>query len=34
MINNKPAHRTGDSCTHCGGVGTMSEGSENVITGG
>ena len=34
MINNLAAHRLGDQDTHCGGVGQMQEGSDNVITGG
>jgi uncharacterized Zn-binding protein involved in type VI secretion len=33
FINNKAAHRMGDSDTHCGGSGTMIEGSTNVIVG-
>ena len=34
LINNMPAHRMGDMDTHCGGVGTLIEGSSDVITGG
>lgn len=34
FINNLKAHRKGDSDQHCGGMGTMKEGSDNVITGG
>jgi uncharacterized Zn-binding protein involved in type VI secretion len=34
MINNMAAHRQGDQDTHCGGTGTMTVGSPNVITGG
>lgn len=34
MINNKAAHRLGDQDQHCGGVGQMVEGSNNVVTGG
>jgi len=34
LINNKPAVRLGDSTTHCGGPGTMIEGSATVIIGG
>ena len=34
LINNKQAHRLGDLDTHCGGVGQMIEGSNDVITGG
>jgi len=33
MINNQPAHRKDDVTTHCGGVGQMIEGSDNVQTG-
>jgi len=33
MINNLPAHRKGDTDMHCGGIGTMQEGSDNVVTG-
>jgi uncharacterized Zn-binding protein involved in type VI secretion len=34
FINNKAAHRQGDSDTHCGGSGQMIEGSTNVMSGG
>jgi len=34
MINGKPAHRKTDATKHCGGVGQMSTGSSDVITGG
>jgi uncharacterized Zn-binding protein involved in type VI secretion len=34
FINNKAAHRMGDQDKHCGGMGQMIEGSNNVITGG
>lgn len=34
FFNNLPAHRKGDMDTHCGGIGTMQEGSDNVMTGG
>ena len=33
-INNKAAHRLGDQDKHCGGVGTLIDGSTNVMTGG
>jgi uncharacterized Zn-binding protein involved in type VI secretion len=33
-INGLKAHRMGDDDTHCGGVGSMIEGSTNVIVGG
>jgi uncharacterized Zn-binding protein involved in type VI secretion len=33
MINGKAAHRLNDMTTHCGGVGTLIEGSTNVIVG-
>jgi uncharacterized Zn-binding protein involved in type VI secretion len=33
FINNLPAHRKGDMDMHCGGVGTMQKGSDNVETG-
>ena len=33
-INGRSAHRKGDVDTHCGGVGTMIGGSDNVIVGG
>ncbi len=31
FINNLPAHRQGDDNAHCGGVGTLVEGSPNVF---
>ena len=34
LINNKPAHRMGDADQHCGGPGTLIEGSTDVIVGG
>lgn len=34
FINNKEAMRQGDQTKHCGGSGTMIEGSANVIIGG
>jgi uncharacterized Zn-binding protein involved in type VI secretion len=34
LINHKPAHRMGDQDQHCGGLGQMIEGSNDVITGG
>jgi uncharacterized Zn-binding protein involved in type VI secretion len=34
MINGLAAHRKGDQDTHCGGVGAMVEGSDDVETGG
>jgi uncharacterized Zn-binding protein involved in type VI secretion len=34
FINNKQAHRLGDADQHCGGVGQMIEGSNNVMVGG
>ncbi|MDJ0819195.1 MAG: PAAR domain-containing protein [Desulfobacterales bacterium] len=34
LINNMPAHRMGDMDQHCGGVGTLIEGSTDVIVGG
>ncbi len=33
IINNLPAHRKGDMDMHCGGPGTMQDGSDNVMTG-
>lgn len=33
LINHKPAHRLGDTDTHCGGVGTLIEGSADVLVG-
>jgi len=34
FINNLKAHRKGDMDQHCGGMGTMKDGSDDVITGG
>lgn len=34
MINGHPAHRKGDMDKHCGGIGQMDQGSDNVMTGG
>lgn len=34
LINNKPAHRKDDMDMHCGGVGKMIQGSDDVIIGG
>ena len=34
MINHKPAHRLGDATQHCGGPGTLIEGSPDVKIGG
>jgi uncharacterized Zn-binding protein involved in type VI secretion len=34
FINGKPAHRMGDDTLHCGGKGTLIEGSNNVMVGG
>jgi len=34
FINGKPAVRQGDQTKHCGGLGKMIEGSQNVIIGG
>jgi uncharacterized Zn-binding protein involved in type VI secretion len=34
LINNKPAHRMGDQDKHCGGPGTLIQGSSDVIVGG
>ena len=33
-INGLGAHRLGDATQHCGGSGTLIEGSPNVIVGG
>jgi outer membrane protein OmpA-like peptidoglycan-associated protein/uncharacterized Zn-binding protein involved in type VI secretion len=33
FIDGKPAHRKGDQTKHCGGNGTLIEGSTNVIVG-
>ena len=34
FINSKAAHRQGDADKHCGGMGKMITGSNNVIVGG
>jgi uncharacterized Zn-binding protein involved in type VI secretion len=34
IINFLPAHRNGDMTTHCGGVGSLIEGSTDVLVGG
>jgi uncharacterized Zn-binding protein involved in type VI secretion len=34
IINGLKAHRLGDADQHCGGMGKMVEGSDDVITGG
>ncbi|MBN1636426.1 MAG: PAAR domain-containing protein [Deltaproteobacteria bacterium] len=34
MINYRPAHRKGDMDTHCGGLGSLIDGSSDVIVGG
>jgi uncharacterized Zn-binding protein involved in type VI secretion len=34
FINNLPAHRLGDADMHCGGMGKLIVGSENVMVGG
>jgi hypothetical protein len=34
LINSLPAHRLGDTDTHCGGIGTMVSSSTNVTVGG
>ena len=34
FINGIAAHRKGDVVKHCGGVGSMQEGSDDVMTGG
>ncbi len=34
IINGLKAHRKGDATKHCGGMGSMKQGSPNVITGG
>jgi len=34
FINNKAAHRLGDADKHCGGMGQLIEGSNNVMVGG
>lgn len=33
FINGRPAARMGDMTTHCGGVGTIIQGSSNVFIG-
>jgi uncharacterized Zn-binding protein involved in type VI secretion len=33
-INGKPAHRMGDPVQACGGIGSLIEGSGNVLVGG
>lgn len=33
LINGRPAHRLSDMVTHCGGLGSSIEGSQNVIVG-
>ena len=33
MINFLPAHRMGDQNQHCGGLGTLIEGSTDVLIG-
>jgi len=34
FINDKAAHRKGDAQAHCGGSGSMTTGSGDVLTGG
>ena len=34
FINSLKAHRLGDADQHCGGMGKLTAGSPNVITGG
>jgi uncharacterized Zn-binding protein involved in type VI secretion len=34
FINGQAAHRFGDADQHCGGMGKLVEGSDNVIVGG
>ena len=34
FINNQAAHRLGDAVKHCGGMGKLIEGSNNVMVGG
>ncbi|MEO6773307.1 MAG: PAAR domain-containing protein [Kofleriaceae bacterium] len=34
FINNLAAHRVGDADQHCGGMGMLIEGSNNVMVGG
>jgi uncharacterized Zn-binding protein involved in type VI secretion len=33
-INSKPAHRLGDTVQACGGLGSLVEGSSDVLVGG
>jgi uncharacterized protein (DUF2345 family) len=33
LINGRPAHRLGDATAHCGGSGTLINGSSDVIIG-
>ena len=33
LFNNIPAARSGDTTAHCGGVGSLVQGSPNVIVG-
>ena len=33
LINNLQAHRRGDQDAHCGGMGSLIEGSPNVLVG-
>ncbi len=32
--NNLGVHRKGDTTQHCGGMGELIEGSDNVVAGG
>ena len=34
FINGRPAHRKGDLDMHCGGIGKLTEGSDDVLVGG
>ena len=34
FVNGLAVHRVGDVTKHCGGIGKMTEGSENVFAGG
>ncbi len=34
FFNNMKAHRIGDADQHCGGMGKLIEGSNNVVVGG
>lgn len=34
FIEGSPAYRMGDQSKHCGGMGTLQEGSTDVIVGG